>query len=64
MAIVFIYLYIILFATGAGSIPWFIVNEMFTEDTKPPAQSIAVGVNWAANFFVTLSFNPIQVIYK
>jgi hypothetical protein len=49
------------FATGPGSIPWFFVTELFAQSGRPIATSIAVAVNWSANFLVGLGFSPIQV---
>ena len=46
---------------GPGSIPWFFVTELFSQSGRPIASSIAVAVNWSANFLVGLGFSPIQV---
>ncbi|XP_035209737.1 solute carrier family 2, facilitated glucose transporter member 4-like [Stegodyphus dumicola] len=54
--------YIIFFATGPGSIPWFLVSELFGQDARPIATSIAVAVNWTANFVVGLTFLPITEV--
>ena len=40
------------FATGPGSIPWFFVSELFADDARANANSVAVCVNWLANFCV------------
>lgn len=61
LSIACVYVYIILFASGAGSIPWFLVSEMFEQNAKPTAQAIGVAVNWIANFIVCWTFPPIQV---
>ena len=53
-----------MFATGPGSIPWFIVSELFTVGARGLATSLAVAINWTANFFVGLLFLPIQVSSK
>ncbi len=47
------------FASGPGSIPWFLVSELFSQGARPMATSIAVAVNWIANFLVGLSFLPL-----
>ncbi|TPP56221.1 Solute carrier family 2 facilitated glucose transporter member 4 [Fasciola gigantica] len=39
-----------------GSIPWFIVAEMFTQETRDVAISLAVLVNWLCNIVVGLIF--------
>ncbi|GFR15418.1 glucose transporter type 1 [Trichonephila clavata] len=51
--------FIVLFASGPGSIPWFLVAELFGQGARPIATSIAVSVNWMANFIVSLGFLPI-----
>lgn len=62
--IVFVVLYIITFATGPGSIPWFLVSELFSQSARPTAASLAVFTNWFANFLVGLTFLPIKVSYE
>lgn len=61
VAVLAVYLFIIMFASGPGSIPWFLVAELFAAGARPMATSIAVAVNWMANFFVALTFLPLQV---
>ncbi|KAF5288912.1 hypothetical protein FQA39_LY03791 [Lamprigera yunnana] len=60
MCIVLILVFIILFASGPGSIPWFLVGELFNQSARPMATSLAVMVNWAANFAVGLGFPLIK----
>uniref|UniRef100_A0A1B6C3D1 Major facilitator superfamily (MFS) profile domain-containing protein n=1 Tax=Clastoptera arizonana TaxID=38151 RepID=A0A1B6C3D1_9HEMI len=60
--IILVILFVILFAVGPGSIPWFLVNELFNQSARPVASSIAVATNWTANFFVGLGFLPLQVM--
>ncbi|KAL6733103.1 hypothetical protein Aduo_003784 [Ancylostoma duodenale] len=55
-AIVFVLLFVISFATGPGSIPWFFVSEIFASNARGNANSIAVMVNWTANLIVGLTF--------
>lgn len=55
-AIVFVLLFVISFATGPGSIPWFFVSEIFASSARGNANSIAVMVNWTANLVVGLTF--------
>ena len=45
----------------SGSIPWFMVAEMFLQDARPAAVTVAVIVNWTTNFAVGLSFPIILV---
>ncbi|KAK6177616.1 hypothetical protein SNE40_015678 [Patella caerulea] len=53
-------LYIITFASGPGSIPWFIVAELFTQGPRTAAVSVAVLVNWLSNFVVGFVFPILQ----
>jgi len=62
VAIVAVILFVVGFATGPGSIPWFFVTELFAQSGRPTATAIAVGVNWAANFLVGLGFEPIRLV--
>merc|ERR1711862_1050326 len=62
VAIVAVILFVVGFATGPGSIPWFFVMELFAQSGRPTATSIAVSVNWSANFLVGLGFEPIQML--
>ncbi|XP_050412311.2 solute carrier family 2, facilitated glucose transporter member 1-like isoform X1 [Patella vulgata] len=57
LAVVF---YIIFFAIGPGSIPWFIVAELFTQGPRTAAVSVAVLVNWLSNFVVGFVFPILQ----
>jgi len=60
LAIAAVILFVVGFATGPGSIPWFFVTELFAQSGRPTATSIAVTVNWSANFLVGLAFVPLQ----
>jgi len=62
LAIVAVILFVVGFATGPGSIPWFFVTELFAQSGRPTATSIAVTVNWSANFLVGLAFVPLNRI--
>merc|ERR1711936_1056490 len=62
LAIVAVILFVVGFATGPGSVPWFFVTELFAQSGRPTATSIAVTVNWSANFLVGLAFVPLQRI--
>merc|ERR1712126_587242 len=52
VSIILVILFVVMFATGPGSIPWFLVTELFHQGSRPMATSIAVAVNWTANFIV------------
>ncbi|GAB6021078.1 hypothetical protein CHUAL_003712 [Chamberlinius hualienensis] len=56
---VLIYAFIIFFASGPGSIPWFLVSELFGQGARSLATSIAVTVNWLANSIVGIAFLPL-----
>merc|ERR1711990_688979 len=64
LAIAAVILFVVGFATGPGSIPWFFVTELFAQSGRPTATSIAVTVNWSANFLVGLAFVPLQRIME
>ncbi|CAI4226279.1 unnamed protein product [Auanema sp. JU1783] len=59
-AIVGVLLFVVSFACGPGSIPWFFVSEIFASSVRGNANSIAVMVNWLANLVVGLTFLPIN----
>src|SRR5687768_11798548 len=61
-SIVLVVMFVVMFASGPGSIPWFLVSELFSQGARPMATSIAVAVNWTANFAVGWSFLPLQVL--
>ncbi|XP_013781246.1 glucose transporter type 1-like [Limulus polyphemus] len=48
--------FVVFFAIGPGSIPWMITAELFSQAPRPAAISLAVLVNWFANFVVGLVF--------
>ncbi|XP_071450965.1 solute carrier family 2, facilitated glucose transporter member 1-like isoform X2 [Hetaerina americana] len=60
VSILLVIAFVVLFATGPGSIPWFMVSELFNQSARPAATSFAVAVNWTANFVVGLAFLPLQ----
>jgi len=59
-SIVFVLLFVVSFATGPGSIPWFFVSEIFPSTARGNANSIAVMANWLANFLVATFFLPLN----
>nr|CAD7402359.1 unnamed protein product [Timema poppensis] len=48
--------FVVFFAVGPGSIPWMITAELFSQGPRPAAMSIAVLINWIANFVVGIGF--------
>ncbi|XP_012255645.1 glucose transporter type 1 isoform X3 [Athalia rosae] len=52
--------FVVFFAVGPGSIPWMITAELFSQGPRPAAMSIAVLVNWLANFLVGIGFPSMQ----
>lgn len=58
------FLYVMSFAIGPGSIPWMIVSELFSQGPRPAAVSIAVLINWLANFIVGIGFPSMQDALK
>ncbi|KZC08711.1 Solute carrier family 2, facilitated glucose transporter member 1 [Dufourea novaeangliae] len=60
MSIILVIMFVVLFATGPGSIPWFLVSELFNQSARPAATSVAIAVNWTANFIVSIGFLPLQ----
>lgn len=53
-------IFIIFFASGPGSIPWFIVAELFAINAKGIAQSLCLGVNFFAVFIIGVLFLPLN----
>ncbi|KAG8197747.1 hypothetical protein JTE90_006794 [Oedothorax gibbosus] len=56
--------FVVFFAIGPGSIPWMITAELFSHGPRPAAMSIAVFVNWSANFLVGLVFPQMQRLFE
>lgn len=56
--------FVVFFAIGPGSIPWMITAELFSHGSRPAAMSIAVFVNWSANFLVGLVFPQMQRVFE
>ncbi|XP_060066457.1 solute carrier family 2, facilitated glucose transporter member 3-like [Ylistrum balloti] len=60
ISIVAVMAYIVAFATGPGSIPWFYVAELFAQGPRSAAVSLSVLTNWLANFTVGLTYPELQ----
>ncbi|CAD5212191.1 unnamed protein product [Bursaphelenchus okinawaensis] len=63
-SIIFVLLFVVAFATGPGSIPWFFVSEIFPSSARGAAASVATLANWLANFLVGVSFLPLNNILR
>jgi SP family facilitated glucose transporter-like MFS transporter 1 len=61
ISILLVILFVVMFAIGPGSIPWFLVSELFNQSARGAATSLAVAINWTANFIVGIGFLPLQV---
>lgn len=61
--ILFLILFVVFFTAGAGSIPWVIVSELFAQNARAKAVTVAVTVFWTINFIVGLMFPILQVTY-
>jgi len=56
--------YVVFFAVGPGSIPWMITAELFSQGPRPAAMSVAVLINWCANFIVAIGFPTMQTMLE
>nr|CAD2180786.1 unnamed protein product [Meloidogyne enterolobii] len=63
LSIIFVLLFVISFATGPGSIPWFYVNEMFPSNLRGIASTFAVTVNWICVILVATFFQLLMVFW-
>ncbi|KAH7726918.1 Protein FGT-1 a [Aphelenchoides avenae] len=60
VAVVFVALFVISFASGPGSIPMFYVSEIFATDARASAAALSVAVNRSCAFTIGLSFPSMQ----
>jgi len=56
LALIAVCVFIIGFSLGFGPVPWLMMAELFAEDVKALAGSIAGTTNWCFAFIVTLLF--------
>lgn len=61
---VMVFLGVIFFATGPGSVPWFMISEMVPQSSRGIATSLAVGTNWFFTFIVGQAFPPLKDVMK
>ncbi|KAF4730243.1 hypothetical protein FOZ63_000037 [Perkinsus olseni] len=59
LAITAAYCYIASFSFGVGAIPWLIMAELFPDEVRALAASIATMVNWLCSFIVTHFLNQV-----
>ncbi|KAF4678196.1 hypothetical protein FOL47_003258 [Perkinsus chesapeaki] len=60
LAITAAYCYIASFSLGVGAIPWLIMAELFPDEVRGLASSLATMVNWLCSFLVTQFLNDIR----
>lgn len=53
--------FVIMFAIGPGSIPWFLVTELLPPAAQPIASSLCVATNWLCNAGIGMFF-PILMV--
>mmetsp|Transcript_10214 Transcript_10214/g.19975 ORF Transcript_10214/g.19975 Transcript_10214/m.19975 type:complete len:481 (+) Transcript_10214:1140-2582(+) len=56
VALTFVLLYVFVFATGMGPIPWTVNSEIYPLYLRGTANSVSTMANWTANFVVSMSF--------
>lgn len=61
LSIAFVYIFVVFFAIGPGTVPWVILPEIFAQGARPAASSVAVVTNWMCNFAVGLLF-PLMAV--
>jgi SP family sugar porter-like MFS transporter len=57
LALVSLVGYIAFFSLGAGAIPWLMMGELFDDNLRATASSVATLLNWSCSFAVTLHFS-------
>ena len=61
LSIAFVYILVVFFAIGPGTVPWIILPEIFSHDARSTATSVVVVINWMSNFAVGLIFPLLAV---
>lgn len=56
LSLIGVLVFIASFAMSMGPVVWVILSEMFPNNIRSVAMSIAVAVQWAANYLVTQTF--------
>lgn len=52
--------YVVVFAVGVGSLPFFLPTELIPAGPRAAVISLGTMVNWACNFCVALAFPTVQ----
>uniref|UniRef100_A0AC34QCE6 Major facilitator superfamily (MFS) profile domain-containing protein n=1 Tax=Panagrolaimus sp. JU765 TaxID=591449 RepID=A0AC34QCE6_9BILA len=60
VSIALVVMFVVSFAIGPGSIPFFYVSEVFGSNARASASALATATNWTCNFIIGLGFPPIQ----
>lgn len=55
-------IYVVVFSMGYGPIPWMMMGELFTAQTKGLASSISAAFNWTLAFAITKLFQTLLVL--
>ncbi|MCA1217603.1 sugar porter family MFS transporter [Streptomyces sp. 8L] len=59
LTLLFMVVYIAAFAGGLGPVFWTLIGEIFPPAVRAQGSSASTGVNWVANFLVSLGFLPL-----
>ncbi|KAJ3633086.1 hypothetical protein MTP99_010057 [Tenebrio molitor] len=62
VSVFFIFLYIIMFALGVATIPWFLTAELCNHFARPMSISIATTANWIIHFIIIMSWLPLVAV--
>ncbi|KAL1137775.1 hypothetical protein AAG570_009471 [Ranatra chinensis] len=60
LSIVAVLLFVLVYGTGLGPIPYFIGSELFSVGPRPAAMALGSVSNWGGNFIVGMTFPTIQ----
>ena len=64
VSLVAVFLFVIFFEVGPGSIPWFVTAELFKENARSSAIGIAGLVNWTGNLIIGLGYPPVENVLQ
>ena len=63
VALLSLYGYVMAYACGMGSIPWFLMGELFPAPVKGLAMAVCTAVNWSLAFSVTKSVTILRDVF-